>query len=83
MAQLYTVTVEVDLQVWAENEQEAEDIGRRSIRDELEYAVIVATPTTSLPEAWKDAIPYGVEHNETCEMLIREKYPDLNEAQGR
>ena len=71
MSQLYTVTVEVELQVWARDEGEAIDIGRRSALDELESAFIFANPTISLPRSWKTAIPYGIVGDQTCEMLMK------------
>ena len=71
MGQLYTVTVQFDLPVWADSEAEAKDVGLRSARDEsLCSAVITATPTTSLPKGWENALPHGREDDQTCKMLM-------------
>jgi len=70
MGQLYTVVVEVELQAWAEDEDEAENIGLRHVRDELANAVVCANPTLKVPREWENAIPYGTKDDKTCAMLM-------------
>jgi hypothetical protein len=73
---LYTVTVEVDLQVFAEDEREAVEIGEREAKEEISmgnaFTVANLTTASSLSREWANAIPYGLEEDLTCGQILEQ-----------
>ena len=72
---LYTVTVEVELQVVADGEEEARTLGERYAGEEIANgdAVTTAYPTNRLPPSKGQALPYGEDTDMTCDQWLAEQ----------
>ena len=66
--------IHVEMQVWAEYEDQAQTIARQNVDEELVLHDDAYTirPTTSLTAKWRDAYPWGDEVTQTCGELLAE-----------
>ena len=72
MKRLFLVSVEAEVVVYAENEEEAESVARAAKYDiEIDYFSRPVRALHEIDSEWRDGIPYGQE-TKSCEELWRE-----------
>lgn len=72
---LYRVTVEVELVVKADSEEEADRIARENVeRETYDYCFSSdkITKKEDCPQEWLDCIPYGEDDERDCETILKE-----------
>lgn len=76
MGKLYsvTVTVEIDMPVYAKNEVEAEEIAIDNWEDEYDHKISASareiTEVSQLPKAFRGAMPWNGNDDDTCEKYL-------------
>ena len=73
MKQLYEISADLIMYVMAESENDAVDVARNNISDEIYNADIAATKATRLFANWQDSYPYGSDYNLTVKEIFEQQ----------
>ncbi len=83
MKQLYEISAGLIMYVMAENENDAVDVARNNISDEVDNLDITAIKATCLFANWQDSYPYGSDDDLTVrEIFEQQKEYEQKHLQG-